>query len=51
MKKKSKSSRKTNLTLERLAFAVVSLDIINKLLDLLSKVVNYDGSPIRKRRI
>jgi hypothetical protein len=30
---------------------VVSLEIVNQLLELLSKVVNYDGTPLRKHRI
>lgn len=46
---KKKTSPKTNLALERLALLVVSLEIINQLLELLSKVVNYYGPPLRKR--
>lgn len=45
-----KPKRKTILAPERLALLVVSLEIINELLELLSKVVNY-GSAIRELRV
>ncbi len=45
-----KPKRKTILAPERLALLVVSLEVINELLELLSKVVNY-APAVRKLRV